>query len=450
VPFAGRGQVARGGFSLLTGETKIEQSCREPQKAVNRIALSRAVTFSGGNAAFIALIALLYEETDSATVAALGALASFAVPALVSPVAGWIGDRYDRRMVMVESEMLGAVIFLLMAAVPRSAVALLLLLRVFASIAAAPLVPATGAALPGIVGSKEKPLLAANARLTAAGISGGLTGPFVAAGLMLISDPGSVFLFNTATFLVSAVLLLTIKGDFGPDGPTEDHDRGAELVAGFRYLGRHQLLRPVTLAYGIIFVGVGFTAPAEVALSEDFSVGATGFAALTCLFALGGIAGSQVGKRTSVAPMAVLAASSAAMAAGFLVVGFAPVFMLALVGMAVSGAADGVWMVAHENLVQRVTPDAIRSRVFAGSEAVYLTGISVGLIVAGGLIAAVGAASTFKVGAVGSVLACLLLMGSAASIGILRRRGVARATPTAAALAQSARESLRRADERTV
>lgn len=449
MPSAGRGAGRPQGLTLLTGETKIQQRCRKPQMAINRIALSRAVTFSGGNAAFVALIALLYQETDSATVAALGALASFAVPALVSPVAGWIGDRYDRRMVMVASEMLGAVVFLLMAAVPGSAVALLLFLRVLASIAAAPLVPATGAALPGIVGSEGKPLLAANARLTAAGISGGLIGPFVAAGLMLISDPGSVFLFNTVTFLVSAVLLLTVKGDFRPDGTTEDHGRGAELVAGFRYLARHQLLRPVTLAYGIIFVGVGFTAPAEVALSEDFSVGATGFAALTCLFALGGIAGSQLGKRTSVAPLAVLAASSAAMAAGFLVVGFAPVFMVALVGMAVSGAADGVWMVAHENLVQRVTPDSIRSRVFAGSEAVYLAGISIGLIAAGGLIAAVGAASTFKVGAVGSVLACLLLMGSAASIGNLRRRGAARANPTAAALAQPVRESLRRADRRT-
>jgi MFS family permease len=432
----------------LTGETKIEQSCREPQKAINRIALSRAVTFSGGNAAFIALIALLYEETDSATVAALGALASFAVPALVSPVAGWIGDRYDRRTVMVASEVLGAVIFLLMAAVPASAVALLILLRVFASIASAPLVPATGAALPGIVGSEDK-LIAANAQLTAAGISGGLIGPFVAAGLMLIADPGSVFLFNTITFLASAFLLLTIKGDFRLDDTAEEEGRGAELVAGFRYLGRHQLLRPVTLAYGIIFVGVGFTAPAEVALSEDFGVGATGFAALTCLFALGGIAGSQLGKRTSAAPMAILAASSGVMALGFLVVGFGPLFLLALAGMAIVGAADGVWMVAHENLVQRVTPDAIRSRVFAGGEAVYLAGISIGLIAAGGLISALGAASTFKVGAAGSVLACLLLMGSAASVARLRRRGPAMAAPTAAALARPARGSVCRADERT-
>jgi hypothetical protein len=63
-----------------------------------------------------------------------------------------------------------------------------------------------------------------------------------------------------------------------------------------------------------------------------------------------------------------------------------------------------------KNVVQRVTPDTIRSRVFAASEAVYLAGISVGTIGAGGLIAALGAAGTFRIGAVGSILACVLLV----------------------------------------
>lgn len=431
----------------MTGKTKIELSC-QPQKAVNRIALSRAITFSGGNAAFIALIALLYQETDSASVAALGALASFAVPALVSPVAGWIGDRFDRRVVMVVSELLGAVCFLLMAAVPASAVAVLLLLRVFASIASAPLVPATSAALPGIVGREDK-LVLANARLTAAGISGGLIGPFIAAGLMVIAAPGLVFLFNSVTFLASAALLLTIKADFRPTGKPEESSGVTEFVAGFRYLGRHQLLRPVTLAYGIILVGVGFTAPAEVALSDDFGVGATGFAALTCFFALGGIAGSQFARQglsqTSAGSVAILAASSAALAVGFVVVGFAPVFLLALVGMAVVGAANGVWMVAHENLVQKVTPDAIRSRVFAGSEAVYQAGLSFGLIGAGGLISAVGAASTFQVGALASLMGCLLLVGtiiSAARLPSWRRGASTPVISPSLALVAAARDPL--------
>ncbi len=345
---------------------------------------------------------------------------------------------------MVASEILGAACFLLMAAFPSSP-GMLIVLRVAASLVAAPLMSATAAALPGIVGSKDR-LPAANARLAAAGISGGLAGPLIATGLMLLSGAGSVFLFNTATFLISAALLITIHADFRPHRDDDGEEgRMAELAAGFRYLGQHQLLRLVTLAYGIIFVGVGLTAPAEVALSTDFGVGSTGFAALFCLFSLGGIAGTQLASRgllrTAVGPTAILAAASGALAVGLLLIGIAPVFLLALAGMVVAGAADGIWMVAHENVVQRVTPDDIRSRVFAGGEAVYLAGFSVGTIGAGGLIAAFGAAGTFRVGAVGSILACLLLAAVAVTIaksspclisshakGVLRKCGAVRLT----------------------
>lgn len=390
-----------------------------PKKAVNRIALARAISFSGGNAAFVALLVVLYQETDSASVVALGALASFAVPALASPFAGWLGDRFDRRRVMVASEFLGAACFLLMAAFTTSP-AELLILRVVASLAAAPLMSAAAAALPRIVGSRGQ-LPAANAKLATAGISGGLVGPLIAAVLILISGPASVFLFNAVTFLVSAVLLMAIDADFRPHRDEGEKGRMAEFAAGFQYLGQHQLLRPVTLAYAIIFIGVGLTAPAEVSLSADFGVGSSGFAALCCLFALGGIAGARFASRSLLriteGPTAILAAASGAFAVGFLMIGFAPAFVLALAGMGLAGAAYGTWMVAHENLVQRVTPDAIRSRVFAGSEAVCLAGVSVGTIGAGGLIAAFGAADTFRIGAVGSILACLLLAAVAVTIG---------------------------------
>jgi MFS family permease len=415
-------------MDCLASQRRSADHSTPPTKAVNRIALARAITFSGGNAAFIALLVVLYRETGSASMVALGALASFAVPALASPVAGWIGDRFDRRTVMVASEILGAVCFLLMAAFPSFPV-MLLILRVVASLVAAPLMAATAAALPGIVGSEDR-LPAANAKLAAYGISGGLVGPLIAAGLMVVSGAGSVFLFNTVTFLISAALLMTIHADFRPHR-TEDGEKGhlTELVAGFRYLGQHDLLRPVTLAYGIIFIGIGLTAPAEVALSTDFGVGSTGYAALTCLFALGGIAGTQFASRgllrIALGPTAILAVASGALALGFLIVGFAPTFMLALAGMALVGAADGIWLVAHENVMQRVTPDAIRSRVFAGSEAVYLAGLSVGLLGAGGLIAALGAAGTFRVGAVGSIVACVLL----AAVAVTFAKSSSRATP---------------------
>jgi len=247
---------------------------------------------------------------------------------------------------------------------------------------------------------------------------------------------------------------MAIDADFRPHRDDSKEGRVAEFAAGFRYLGQHQLLRPVTLAGGIIFIGLGLTAPAEVALSADFGVGSTGFATLCCIFALGGIAGARFASRGLLrgteGSTAILAAASGAFAVGFLMVGFAPAFIFVLVGMGLAGAADGIWMVAHENLVQRVAPDAIRSRVFSGSEAVCLAGMSIGTIGAGGLIAAFGAAGTFRIGAVGAVFSSVLLAAIAIAIAKSSpkagRRGrgllVVPLLPASAALAPAAGKSL--------
>jgi MFS family permease/DNA-binding transcriptional ArsR family regulator len=336
-----------------------------PKTAVNRIALSRAITFSGGNAAFIALLFLLYRETNSASVVALGALASFAVPAIASPVAGWLGDRFDRRRVMVTSELFGSACFLLSAAMASSPAGLLVL-RMLASLAGAPFMSATAAALPGIVRSREE-LPAANAKLAAAGLSGGLFGPLLAGGLIALSGPGSVFIFNAVTFLVSASLLVSIDAPFRPGRDHREKRRVTDLVAGF---------------------GVGLTAPAEVVLSTDFGTGAAGFAALTGAFASGGIAGARLAgqglSRLSAEPITILAVASGVLTIGFLLIGFAPLFVVVLAGMVIAGAGCGTWSVAHEHLVQRNTPDDVRSRVFAGGEAVCQGGIAIGTIGGGG------------------------------------------------------------------
>jgi Major Facilitator Superfamily len=430
------------------------RATRMRQSAVNRVALSRAITFSGGNAAYVALLALLYQKTQSASLVGLGALASFGVPALTSPVAGWIGDRFDRKQVMVTSEILGGACFFLMAVLPSPPV--LLLLRVAASLVSAPFVPATSAALPSLVDHEEQ-LPAANAKLAAASILGGLVGAVSAAGLMLISDPETVFLFNAVTFMASAGLIASISADFRPTRTFSGDGHVSPLAAGFRYLAHHHLLRPVTLAYAIIFLAVGLTGAAEVVLCIQFGAGAVGFAAFTCVFALGGIAGTRLASRgllrTSVGPLAMLALASGVLAVGFVTVGFAPGFSLALAGMAVAGAAYGIWRVAHENVIQRMTPDAIRGRVFAASEAVEQAGISFGLLGAGGFVSAFGAATAFRVGAAGSIVSFLLLarisFASLPPVARIRRRSPLASLPPKALLSPPPEQWARTAHQGT-
>lgn len=372
--------------------------------AIRKLALSRGITYAGGNAAFWALSAVLYEQTDSPALVAAAALASFSVPAALSPLAGALGDHRDRRKVLLGSELAGAICFLAMAAASGSPAALLGL-RVLASVASAPFVPATKAILPSLVPDDD--LDNANSTIEKAGITGCLVGAAVAA-LTLVTIGGAfVFLLNTITFLISAAIIFSIRGDFKP----RVMERG-NLAAGFAYLRGHPILRRLTTAYALTFIGIGVSIPAEIVLAEEFGAGSLGYAALFCLWGAGGIVGATAGSRLKRGPRRfVIGGAALVLGAGLLAVSVAPVFAVALLGMAVGGAGEGVWEVTQTSLAQRVTPDGVRGRVFAGIEAVMQSGLAVGLLISGLVTAVAGATGAFAVaGAAASVAALTLLL----------------------------------------
>ncbi|HEU5105284.1 MAG TPA: MFS transporter [Solirubrobacterales bacterium] len=384
-----------------------------PRVAIRRLALARGITYSGGNAAFWALSAVLYEATGSPLWVAAAALASFSVPAVLSPVAGFLGDRFDRRKIMVVSELAGAVTFLGMAVAGSPAA--LLGLRLVASAASAPLVPATSAALPKLV--PDALLEQANGSLAKAGTAGALVGTALA-GIILTSGSGSwVFVLNTITFLISTALILSVRGDFRPTRTTA---RKGQLVEGFGFLRRHPLLRPVSAAYMLIFIGVGVSYPAEIVLASEFGVGSLGYAALVALWGLGALAGATLAERIGGIHRhtALLAAAGLALGLGFLTVSFAPLFVLALIGMAAAGSGDGLWEVTQTSVIQRVTPDSIRSRVLAGSEAMMQTGVAVGLAISGLVTAVAGAGGAFAVAGAASLMAAIIVFLRVLPVGI--------------------------------
>lgn len=375
----------------------------QEDRAIRRLALSRGVTYAGGNGAFWALSAILYQQSHSPTLVAAAALASFSVPAALSPLAGALGDHFDRKRVMVCSELAGAACFLGMAVV--AAPAALLSLRVLASVASAPLVPATSAALPKLVADRK--LERANSALSKAGTAGALVGPAIAGVMLATVGGGSVFALNAITFLISALLIASTKGNFRPSLAS----RG-QLGAGFTFLSRDDVLRSVSLAYCLAFVGVGVSVPAEIVIATDFGAGSIGYGALIVLWGIGAIFGAMAGERLSGHPkqIIVLAFAAGGLAAGFVTVTLAPVLTAVLLGMAIGGLGDGLWEVAQNSLIQRCTPDGVRSRVLAGNEAMMQGGIALGLLASGLVIGATGAVGAFAVAAGAAGIAATFLL----------------------------------------
>lgn len=372
------------------------------RQAVQRLALSRGISFAGGGAAFWALSVVLYAQTHSATLVAVAALASFSIPALLSPAAGLLGDRFERRHVMVFSELGGAICFGLMTLF--TAPFALLGLRAVASMAATPLVPATSAALPSLV--PPNGLERANGALSKAATAGMLVGPALAAIVLTTIGGRWVFLMNTITFLISAVLILSIRRNSRPEITTRRNP-----VAGFSFLRHHPVLRPVCVAYGVAFIGIGISIPAEIVLVSSFGQGPTGYAALVCIWGLGMVAGASVGARlaTQANQVFMIGAAASVVAVGCFGVTAAPVFALTLLAIVIGGLGAGIWEVTQNCLIQRATPDGIRSRVLAANEALMQGGIAAGLAVSGLFTAAIGGRGGFAAAAGTSTLAAAIL-----------------------------------------
>lgn len=125
-----------------------------PRVAVRRLALGRFISMTGSFAAGISLTFVIYEQTRSAAWISATAVFTWGLTGVLGPFAGAIGDRFDRRRVMVLGELAASVFWFAMVLVPRRPAALLAL--AFAgSVVLTPYMPASGAAIPNLAGEEN-------------------------------------------------------------------------------------------------------------------------------------------------------------------------------------------------------------------------------------------------------------------------------------------------------
>ena len=77
-------------------------------------------------------------------------------------------------------------------------------------------------------------------------------------------------------------------------------------------------------------------------------------------------------------------------------VGLFGLFPLVLLSLLVMGTSDGISIVAENGIMQRRTPDAVRSRTMAALEAVLSLGLAVAYLAAGPVLRLVGAADRLR------------------------------------------------------
>ena len=376
-----------------------------PRSAVRRLAAARLISIAGGGAAYAALNFTIYERTGSAAWVAGALLLTFGVVGFVAPPAGMLGDRYDRRIVMIVSDLAGAFCFGMMALGQDPA--WLLVWAFLSACAEAPFWSASEAAIPNVAGLEH--LSWANS-LLGMGRSVGITlGPALGGALLALFSARWVFAINAASFVVSALIIATVRSNFAGEREHEEEFRG--LRAGFAFLLHDRVLRTLILAWLVFISGMGMSMVADAPLADAFDAGSLGYGMLITAWGAGGIIGSLYAKRMRIGAEGTwLVIAGIVISAMGIAIGFSPSFVLIVAMLFVFGVADGTTFVADQNLRQRRAPDAVRSRVAAAFFGIMNVMLALSFVAAAFVVPWIGAQPTYAVGGVTAGLAVLVLL----------------------------------------
>jgi MFS family permease len=402
-----------------------------PRTAIRRVSLARGISFTGGTAAFMALTFEIYRITRSPGWLAATLFLTFGVVGLAGPVAGTIGDRFDRRTVMIVSDLAGAALFAVMAFVhtPGALVAV----AFCAALAEAPFGAASGAAIPNLVGD-ESQLGWANGLVSLGENAGHIGGPLMGGLLIWAFDAQAAFLANAVSFVISAALVATVRGRFREiDTGEGDGNEHRGVAAGFRFLFHERILRTIAFAWVAIVLGGSIAIVADVPLTALFGVGSTGYGVMIACWGGGSIVGSLAGRWVNERnEPTVLVVGAIACAVGTFAVAVSPVFWPVAAAMVLAGSGEAYLTVAEQSVFQRRTPDAVRSRVMAAQEALVSVSMAAALGAAGFVVVGVGVRGAYVVGGVTALVATVMLVPVRRSMSRERRESAGTAAPTTA------------------
>ncbi len=355
------------------------------------VALGRLISLAGSSAAGIALAAVLWRRTHDPAWVAAGALSSSLVAGLVTPLVGPFADRFDRRRLMVGSDVAAAIAFSVLAALVamEAQPLLIVLMGAVAAVCETPFIPASRAALPNLVDDDDLPW--ANGLIGQVMGLSFTVGPVLGGVVTGVLGAPAALLLNAVSFAASAVLVRRIRGSFRRGGDAVVGREKGAVRAGFRFVASDRLLRATIFSGFVAFIGVGFMIATNPSFADHNGAGALGLGVLWTGWGVGSIVGARLSTRVlRHGREALVAVVGFALQASAILLASALPFWVVAAALSLGGVGSGIADPARQTLVMRRSPDAIRGRVFATMEAVGWTSFAISLVAAGALVARLG------------------------------------------------------------
>ncbi|MGZ5652144.1 MAG: MFS transporter [Usitatibacter sp.] len=349
----------------------------------------------------------MYDLTASAWDLGLVGLLQFIPGLLLTSPAGQLVDRVDRRLVLAASLAIQGLAALLLAWasgghwVQRD---LILALSVAMGAARALQAPSQQAIVPSLVPIEElgRAMVASTAMMKIAVIGGPALGGFLYA-------LGAAVAYGVCAFigLLSLACVASIRK--APPLPREPVTL-ATLFAGFHFIWRKKVvLGAMSLDLFAVVLG-GATALLPIYAKDILQTGPWGLGLLCAAPAMGALVMAWAMGRWPLERRVghKMFAAVAVYGAAILAFAISTSFVVAMVTLAVSGAADMVSIVIRQTLVQLETPEEMRGRVSAVNATFIGASNQLGEFRAGATAALLGAVGAVVMGAVGTLIVTAL------------------------------------------
>ena len=357
----------------------------------------------------------MYEITGSAWDLGLVGLFQFVPALLLTLMAGHVADRVHRGRIVAACLLAqGLVALVLMAgteglgaAGPWVSREWLLGLSVVLGAARAFQMPAQQALTPMLVPAS---MLQRATAFSSAGNQASVIGGPALGGVIFVAGATAVYMTCTVLFLMGCFLVLRVK--YTHVAPLREPVSMAVLLAGAVFIfQRKALLGAVLLDLFAELLG-GATALLPLFAKDILMVGPWGLGLLRAAPAVGALLMSgwltrwPLARHVGYRMLAAVAVYGVCM----VVFGLSTSFVLSLLVLALSGAADMVSVVVRMTLVQMETPDEMRGRVSAINSVFIGASNQLGEFESGATAAALGPVGSVVLGGVGTVLvACAWL-----------------------------------------
>ena len=395
----------------------IGEELRSSKQAMTSVFANRALrriflAFAGsliGDGVFALSAAVYAYRSGGATAVGVLAVVRYVAIATVAPFTSTLADQYDRKLVMVGSDVVRLVLvsmaaFLVAVNASRWSVYFLV---VVIGLAGTAFRPAQAAILPTLARENNE-IAGANVVSSTIESVGFFAGPAIAGFLLAFANITTAFVFDAVTFVWSALIVWSIR----PPSPDE---RSEELIAalsstagddgskaesflvraleGFKAIRDDRDVSTLVILYILQCVVAGASAVFTVAIALHLlRIGSSGLGLMESTLGIGGLVGGFIAlvlmERSRLATDFAFAVMI--WAAPLLIIAAFPDLAAALVTMWLIGVANSVVDVNAITVLQHIVPNEVLGRVLGALEAGEVAGMALGSLLMTVLIHVVG------------------------------------------------------------